>query len=132
MVPMKTILVCGGRKFNDWSLFSSTLDKICLDKGWITEPDEYGNWLPNVTIVHGGAKGADTLATDWAVINWCYLTVYPADWKTHGKAAGPVRNQKMLEQEKIDLVVAFPGGRGTADMVRRAKQAGIEVIEINE
>ena len=49
----------------------------------------------------------------------------PADWTKHGKAAGPIRNQKMLD-ECPDLVVAFPGGKGTADMVRRAMKAGID------
>ncbi len=129
---MKTILVCGGRSYNNWDQLSKTLDDICFQREWIHPPDEYGNWLPYVTIVHGGAKGADTLATDWAVVNWCCLTIHAADWKKHGKAAGPIRNQQMLDSEKIDLVVAFPGGTGTADMVSRAKQAGLEVIEINE
>lgn len=46
---------------------------------------------------------------------------------TNGKAAGPIRNQRMLDEGKPDLVVAFPGGRGTADMVRRAKAAGVPV-----
>ena len=48
------------------------------------------------------------------------------DWKKYGKKAGPLRNQQMLEEGKPDLVVAFPGGNGTADMVRRAKKANIE------
>lgn len=52
-----------------------------------------------------------------------------ADWSKYGKAAGPMRNQKMLDEYKPDLVVALPGGRGTADMVSRARVAGVEVIE---
>ena len=127
-----TILVCGGREFDDWGLLSSTLDKLCLDRGWVREPDEYGNWLPDVTVVHGGAKGADSLATDWAVINWCYLTIHKADWENLGKAAGPVRNKKMLEQSEPDIVVAFPGGKGTANMIKLAKEAGVEVMIVNE
>lgn len=54
---------------------------------------------------------------------------HPADWKRHGRAAGPIRNQKMLE-EKPEMVVAFPGGKGTADMVKKAGQAGIEVFVV--
>jgi hypothetical protein len=50
-----------------------------------------------------------------------------ADWNTHGRAAGPIRNQRMLDEVKPELVVAFPGGRGTADMVRRAREAGVNV-----
>lgn len=127
-----TILVCGGRKFDNWVLLSSTLDKLCLDRGWIREPDESGNWLPDVTVVHGGAEGADSLATDWAVVNWCYLTVHAADWDNLGKAAGPIRNKKMLEQAEPDIVVAFPGGKGTANMIKLAKEAGVEVMIVNE
>lgn len=52
----------------------------------------------------------------------------PADWKKHGKAAGPIRNQSMLTEHKPDLVIAFPLGesKGTRDMIRKAKAAGIE------
>lgn len=55
---------------------------------------------------------------------------YPADWVRLGRAAGPVRNQLMIEQGKPDLVVAFPGNFGTADCVRRAKAAGVPVMEV--
>lgn len=54
------------------------------------------------------------------------VEVHPADWGRYGKAAGPIRNQEMLESG-IDLVIALPGGRGTADMVRRAEGAGVPV-----
>ncbi len=127
---MPTILVCGGRDFTDYILFSYHLDKICLDRKWIYEKDGFGNWLPQVHVIHGGAKGADALADRWAVNNWTGLTVYPADWDNHCKAAGPIRNQQMLVEGKPDLVVAFPtpNSRGTWDMVRRAKKAGVETI----
>jgi hypothetical protein len=55
------------------------------------------------------------------------IDVYVAQWKKHGRAAGPIRNQRMLDKGKPDLVVAFPGGRGTADMIRRAERAGVPV-----
>lgn len=57
------------------------------------------------------------------------VRAFPADWHRDGKAAGPIRNRRMLLEGMPDLVVAFPGGRGTADMVRRARAAGIEVVE---
>lgn len=89
------------------------------------------NWLPtDIVIIAGGAKGADSAAADFAVVSFCQLQEFKADWNKHGKAAGAIRNQQMLDEGKPDLVVAFPGGRGTADMVRRAKKAGIEVREI--
>jgi len=56
--------------------------------------------------------------------------VFLANWRTHGKAAGPIRNQQMLDEGRPHLVVAFPGGTGTADMVRRAKAAGVPVMEV--
>ncbi len=51
-----------------------------------------------------------------------------ADWTTHGRAAGPIRNARMLAEYHPDLVIAFPGGRGTLDMVSKAERAGVAVI----
>jgi len=83
-----------------------------------------------VTIVLSGcAPGADTLGTEWAEAKGIQVA-RPADWNTHGRAAGPIRNQQMLDEGKPELVVSFPGGRGTADMVRRVRAAGIEVISM--
>ena len=127
---MKTILVCGGRDFLDKGSVVNELDGICEERGWITEPSEDGNYLPSVKIITGGAFGADRLAEDWAIINYCPLQVFPADWKSHGRAAGPRRNAQMLSAGKPDVVMAFPGGRGTADMVAKARAAGVEVIEV--
>lgn len=121
------VLVCGGRDYNDYDRMRSVLDSIC---------DEFGLWdegrlVPkDITIIHGGARGADRLADQWAVTNWVPIKEYKADWAKYGKSAGHRRNQEMLDKAKPDLVIAFPGGRGTADMVRRAKQAGVEVREI--
>lgn len=108
------------------------LDKLSLS--WPRTPEnEYGNWLPAVHIIAGGAKGADTSAIYWAVINGCPFTEYPADWDKHGKAAGPIRNQQMLDEAKPDLVVAFlvPNSRGTKDMIARAEKARVPVTVIN-
>lgn len=126
------VLVCGGRGFHDKKLVYNTLDQLCVDRGLQSKPDEYGNWLPkNIVIIHGAARGADSLADDWAVVNWVPTEEYKPDWDKLGKAAGILRNIDMLEQGKPDLVVAFPGGRGTAHMIRIAKEAGVEVIEIH-
>lgn len=57
-------------------------------------------------------------------------TVFKADWSKDGRKAGPVRNSVMLSVGKPDLVIAFPGGRGTADMVRKAKAKGVPVEEL--
>ena len=57
---------------------------------------------------------------------------FPADWSEYGKAAGAIRNQQMLDEGTPDLVVAFPGGNGTLDMVRRSQRAGIKVLRTKE
>lgn len=111
------ILVCGGRNYSNRSQLYKMLDGI------------HGLW--GITeVMHGGASGADSLAAEWANFNLNGSTAYPADWETHGKKAGPIRNSLMLGIGQPDLVVAFEGGRGTADMVSKAKRAGVTVWEV--
>lgn len=112
------VLVCGGRDYNDRGRFEREMIDLANKRG------------PISTIIAGGASGVDTMARRLAPAWGIAFEEYPADWTAHGKAAGPIRNQRMIDDGKPDLVVAFPGGRGTADMVRRAKAAGIEVREI--
>lgn len=109
------ILICGGRDFTDHELFIWAMKPFIAD---------------NTEVIHGNALGADSMAFAWGVSHNYRVHSFPADWETHGKSAGPIRNQQMLDEGKPDLVIAFPGGRGTADMVSRAKKAGIEVIEV--
>lgn len=109
----KRVLVCGGRDFDDGDLVFSVLDEI----------------RPAV-VIEGAASGADHHAHNWAINRGRLNETYAANWRLHGKGAGPLRNQRMIDEGKPDLVVAFPGGRGTADMVRRAKAAGIPVREV--
>ena len=110
------ILVCGGRDFTDWDVVRRALDP-------------YLDAIPH-TLITGGARGADALAEQYATEFGWRVEVYPANWKRDGKAAGPIRNQQMLDEAAPNVVVAFPGGRGTADMVRRARAAGVEVVEV--
>lgn len=114
------VLVCGGRKFEAYLRFAAVMRDLQAERGRFT------------VVVHGGAPGADWCAHLWAnsPIGSRQEIVFPADWKAHGRPAGPKRNQKMIDEGKPDLVVAFPGGTGTADCVRRARKAGIEVIEV--
>ncbi len=84
---------------------------------------------PITHLIHGAAPGADTLAAGWAFDMGITVVACHADWTKHGRAAGPIRNGEMLKREP-DLVVAFPGGRGTANMVRQAKAAGVRVVEV--
>lgn len=128
------VLICGGRDFTgkkNYILLAQFMDRLCYDRGWITPPHESGVWLPLVHVIAGGAKGADTAAIDWATWNWISFKEYPADWDKYGKSAGYIRNKQMLDEGKPDLVVAFPGGKGTAMMVDIAKKAGVETIIVD-
>ena len=119
------VLVCGGRDFKDRDFVWHTLDHVCNPNGEQLPPND-------ILIIHGHCKtGVDRLADNWAIINWVPTQRCPADWERYGKSAGPIRNQRMLDCANPDIVVAFPGGRGTADMVGRAWKAGIRVVQAN-
>lgn len=119
------ILVCGGRDFTDHVTFNRGMFKVVCELTPITVGPKIWD---RIAIIHGAARGADTLAGLFAKMFGCHNEPYPANWDTWGPRAGPMRNQQMLDTG-IDLVVAFPSGAGTADMVRRAKKAGVRVIE---
>jgi SLOG family YspA-like protein len=115
------VLVCGGRDFDDVGLMISVLDRLHTEKSF-------------TVLIHGNARGADRIADAWA---WrmgvpCESYGLPqGEWDELGKKAGPLRNQRMLDEGKPDLVVAFPGSGGTKDMVRRAVKAGVAIHEVN-
>lgn len=113
------VLVCGGRDYCDKDRLHAVLDRL-------HELRDIG------IVIEGNARGADRMAGYWAKKKRLTNLKFTAEWSKYGKAAGSIRNQKMLTEGLPDLVVAFPGGRGTADMVRRAKSAGVEVLEISE
>jgi hypothetical protein len=81
-------------------------------------------------LVHGDYDGADQLVKAWGEMRGVPVVPCPADWDKHGRAAGPIRNQGMLDTHKPHGVVAFPGGFGTADMIRRALRANVDVIDV--
>lgn len=83
---------------------------------------------PFTLVMHGACRGIDAFADDWAKRAGIPVKAYPADWYKHDRAAGPIRNQEMVDA-KPDLVVSFDGGRGTADMLARARKAEIPVRE---
>ena len=111
------VLVCGGRDYDNWKRINKTMS--ALDK-------ESSISL----IIQGGANGADWLAAKWAKHNRKPCAQFNAHWDTLGKAAGPMRNQWMLEFGQPELIVAFGGGRGTQNMVDSATNAGIKVIRV--
>ncbi len=113
------VLMCGGRDFNDVKLFAKAINALLL-----TDSIDL--------VIQGGAKGADLMAELWAMRVGIPTVCYPANWTVHGKAAGYIRNKQMLEDGKPDLVMAFPGGKGTANMVKIAREAGVSVQEIRK
>lgn len=84
---------------------------------------------PIAELAAGDATGADALALAWARKHGIRAFTYVADWKKHGRRAGPIRNREMLDDFKPDCVIAFEGGRGTADCIRAAKERGITVYD---
>jgi hypothetical protein len=132
--PPLRLLVTGGRNYADADSINMLLSAIHERRGPIT------------CIIHGGATGADTLAKEWALAHNIKELPYPADWddltqpdalirvrrdgKRYDARAGFRRNQRMIDEGKPTLVAAFPGGNGTADMSRRARQAGLHVVTL--
>lgn len=121
------VLVCGGRNYADAFCVYSYLDEVHA-KQRIT------------LLLTGGANGADEIAFQWAMNRQVNTMIVPAKWNKYRFAAGqsgknpagPIRNQEMLDKGKPDLIIAFPGGRGTQDMVDKGKEAGIKVIEYSK
>jgi hypothetical protein len=114
------ILVCGGREYGDKEHLHFFLDDVLS-----TEEEKITH------VIHGNARGADKLAHGWAVQHGIQPVACDAIWTVGGvynPRAGLIRNQAMLDL-KPDLVVAFPGERGTAHMVRIAKTKKIRVME---
>lgn len=108
------IIVTGGRKYYD----RATVNRVLLS-------------LKPTRLIVGCSTGADELAFNWAGKNRVTRFQYFADWDRYLKSAGPRRNQKMVDEHRdSDLLVAFPGNIGTADMVSRARAAGIKVFEV--
>ncbi|HET9109072.1 MAG TPA: DUF2493 domain-containing protein [Steroidobacteraceae bacterium] len=114
------VLVCGGRNYGE-------TDNDQAAEIYFAIRDIHEK-TPISALIQGGARGADRCAADFAKELGIKVVTVPADWKTYGKAAGPIRNQRMIDDFKPDLVLAFPGGRGTADIVARAEKAQIPVL----
>jgi hypothetical protein len=115
------ILVCGGRYYANQERLFRTLDRA------LDEAEAAGKTF---VLIHGGAKGADALADRWARNRKLSPEIYVADWQTHGRAAGPIRNIKMLTESKPHAIIAFEGGKGTAHMTQAGRKANVKVLEI--
>jgi len=116
----KVVLVCGGRNYaktveQRWHMWN-TLDRMHAHYG-------------EIMLIVGGAPGADSYANVWADASTVHCAVVKALWNKLGPGAGPRRNKAMLAL-RPDLVLAFPGGPGTANMLKQARAAGIETYEV--
>ena len=114
--PRKRILICGDRNYKDW-----------------IKVQDYLNTIPRTAIIiHGGARGADSLAGNLATSLKMKVIKFPAEWDKYGKAAGVLRNQQMLDDGHPDLVVYFhkdiENSKGTKDMIKRAIDTHIRTI----
>lgn len=111
---------------------------FCGDRNWTNYKfivDIISEMKPTV-VIEGEARGADSMARDAAEYFGIPVLAFPADWNTHGKAAGPIRNSQMLKEGKPDLVVAFhndiKNSKGTKDMVTKARSKDIKVYVYTE
>lgn len=151
---MKRVIVCGGRNYGrvvpgktfEYPRRIAEKKRVCEVLGKLAV--EFGTFQ----LIHGGARGADAAADAWARESRGFPkpVAFEARWDDvsrpgavvkvrksgpkkgtpYDAAAGPARNARMLAEGEPDLVVAFPGGDGTADMVNKARAAGVEVREV--
>lgn len=112
------VLVTGDRDWDDVETIVSELEKL----------------PPGTIIVHGACRGADNICAAVGEALGFIVRPYPTDWDRYPRAAGPIRNQQMIDaehrqDEPIDLCKAFHNNiersRGTRDMMTRAKKAKI-------
>jgi len=112
------VLICGDRNWSDLQTMENFFQK--LDK--------------DTLIIEGEARGADTMARQLAEKYRFNLLPFKAEWEKYGRAAGPIRNSKMLIEGKPDLVVAFhnyiQSSKGTKNMIEKAKKYGVKVTLI--
>ena len=115
------ILVCGDRLWMDRETIRCRLTDLAREN-----IDGYRTW----TIIHGAARGADSIAGEEGKKLGFKVVEFPANWERYGKSAGPLRNLRML-MENPDLVIAFHDdlskSRGTAHTVRESRKRGIRV-----
>jgi hypothetical protein len=132
-----TVLVCGGRRYSDRAWVFRALDWLDAEVGigrvvegacGLDEHPAPDGTFPGPTT--GERTGADRWAHEWAVERKVATVAVPARWSTYDDGAGPERNARMLRMHEPQLVVAFPGGPGSADMCRKAGLAGTPVWRV--
>lgn len=117
------VLVCGGRDYAN--------DRLVMEIMNYVRDHARFHGAHDLVVIEGGASGADRLVRTWAVAQGFPVWTYRADWHKYGRAAGPLRNKRMLDEGAPHGVIAFPGGRGTQNMIDLARKAGIAVWEVS-
>jgi hypothetical protein len=111
------VVVFGGREFTNAKFIFEHLNRLHKKFGFDV-------------VIEGDARGADRIAGFWARKKKLTNLKFPIkkiDWDTHGKKAGYLRNQRMIDEGKPDFGVEFPGGKGTAMMRGLMKDAGLPI-----
>lgn len=116
---MRRVLVSGGASDNAHSRIYHALYTV------------HERWCI-ACVIHAGRSEADHLAQAWAEQQGIPTEIFAADWRRQGLGAGPASQQRMLEEGQPDLVVAFPGGRGTPDLIESARARGLEVLDLRQ
>ena len=113
------VIVAGCRDFAGYELLKEKCDFYLQNK----KPE-------NIVIVSGHASGSDALGEHYAQERGYETEIYPADWKTNGRAAGPIRNAQMATV--ADALIAFWDGksRGTKNMIDTATKRGLQVAVV--
>lgn len=108
------VIIAGGRNFDDYDMLKVYCDRL-LSK------------FKDVQIISGTARGVDILGERYAREREYHIMRFPPDWKSHGRAAGPIRNRKMAEY--ADALIAFWDGKskGTKNMIDEAKSKGLKI-----
>jgi hypothetical protein len=117
-MPVTTVAVTGGRYYANEALVDRVLTDIV---------EEY----KPVRLVFGDANGADFLAWRWAHEHNIKYRRFSALWNKYGHAAGPIRNREMLDYG-VDVLIAFPGDKGTNDCIKAAEERMIPVRRIKD
>ncbi len=111
------VIVAGSRDFNDYKLMCDTLDNLLKNK----------RRTHKIIVICGMAKGADLLGYRYANTRNYSIRCFPAEWETHGKKAGVIRNEEMAKN--ADALVAFWNGisPGTKNMIETAKNYNLNI-----
>lgn len=114
------VLITGGREYRNQREMWAVLDRLHKERRF-------------TYLGHGDAVGADQMSHRWAKLRGVQPVAYEALWSFHpNKKAGTIRNKAMYAFRKPDLVVAFPGGTGTANMMKVASDGGTEIIDVED